>query len=328
MIGNGAAIEISVSRDIPSALGAAGFWEEGGMKTLVVGGTGMIGGYIALRQREEGHQVTISARKPPRAAVLADFPVLLGDYVEDSFTTQDLTPFDAIVFAACNDPRHVPPGLDKAAEDDFYRRANSLAVPRFFALARQAGVRRMAYIGSFYPQAKPDLVGPSGYIRSRLEADEGARALAGPNFHVVSLNAPVVVGCIPGIVPNKARAEWALGRREAPLHAASGGVNCISMRSLYQAIRGGLERGENGRGYLVGGENLRFADFFQLHFRAAGREVEFEIRDDEPMPFFADGALMAGRDGTIFYEPEGVAELGYEPNDMARAVREIIDMVR
>jgi nucleoside-diphosphate-sugar epimerase len=297
------------------------------MKTLVVGGTGMIGGYIALRQREEGHEVVIAARKPPRAAVLADLPVLTGDYTEDSFTASDLEPFDTIVFAACNDPRHVPRGLDKADEDEFYRRNNSLAVPRFFALARQAGVRRMAYVGSFYPQAKPELVGPSGYIRSRLEADEGARALATPDFHVVSLNAPVVIGCIPGIIPNKAQAEWALGRREAPLRAASGGVNCISMRSLYDAIRGGLERGENGRGYLVGGENLHFADYFGLFFQAAGREVTFEIRD-EPMPLFGDGALMAGRNGTIFYQPEGVVELGYEPNDLARAVREIVDMVR
>lgn len=297
------------------------------MKALVVGGTGMIGGYIALHLREEGHEVTIASRNPPRAAVLADFPLLPGSYVDETFMKADLAPFDTIVFAACNDPRHVPRGATRAEADAFYHRANSIAVPRFFALAREAGVRRMAYIGSFYPQARPDLMEPTGYIRSRLDADEGARALATPDFHVVSLNAPVVIGAIPGIVPNKAQAEWALGRREVALTAASGGVNFITMRSLYEAVRGGLERGENGRGYLVGGENLHFADYFKLWFDAAGRDVTFEIRD-EPMPMFPDGALMAGRGGTIFYEPEGVAELGYKPDDMARAVREIVDMVR
>src|SRR5262249_44864741 len=137
-------------------------------------------------------------------------------------------------------------------------------------------------IGSFYPQARPDLMEPTGYIRSRLEADEGARAYAGPDFHVVSLNAPFVIGAIPGIIPNKAMADWALRRRDHPLRAAPGGVNYITMHALYQSVRGGLERGENGRGYLVGGENLRFAEYFQYFFRAAGREVEFEICD-EPM---------------------------------------------
>jgi dihydroflavonol-4-reductase len=34
------------------------------MKTLIVGGTGMIGGYIALRMREAGHEVTLAARNP------------------------------------------------------------------------------------------------------------------------------------------------------------------------------------------------------------------------------------------------------------------------
>jgi dihydroflavonol-4-reductase len=297
------------------------------MKTLVVGGTGMIGGYIALHLREAGHEVTIASRNPPKAAVLGNFPLLPGSYVDETFTTADLAAFETIVFAACNDPRHAPRGATRAETDAFYHRANAIAVPRFFALARKAGVQRMAYIGSFYPQARPDLMEPTGYIRSRLQADEGARALAGPDFHVVSLNAPVVIGAIPGIIPNKAQAQWALGRREAPLKAAGGGVNFITMRSLYEAVVGALERGENGRGYLVGGENLRFADYFKLYFDAAGRDVAFEITD-EPMPMFPDGALMAGRNGTIFYEPEGVAELGYKPDDMARAVREIVDLVR
>jgi hypothetical protein len=46
------------------------------------------------------------------------------------------------------------------------------------------------------------------------------------------------------------------------------------------------------------------------------------------MPMMPDAALMAGRNGTIFYEPDGVAELGYRRRDIARTVREIVDAVR
>lgn len=300
------------------------------MKTLVVGGTGMIGGYIALGLRNEGHEVTLAARNPaPQGTPLTDFDLLRGSYVDDGFTRDQLAGFDNLVFAAGNDVRQVPRGVDQAGEDAFYRRANSEAVPRFFALAREAGIRRAAYIGSFYPQAKPELVGPSGYVRSRLDADEGARAFASPDFHVVSLNAPWVIGWIPGLVPNRALANWALGRLPAspPPYAARGGVNYISMQSLYEAVVGGLTRGENGRGYLVGDQNLHFGEFFQLFFQAAGRDVAFEIRD-EPMAMMPDSALLAGRNGTIFYEPQGVETLGYRQNDMARTVREIVDVVR
>jgi dihydroflavonol-4-reductase len=300
------------------------------MKALIVGGTGMIGGYIALRLREEGHQVTLAARHPvPAGSPLEGFDFLPGSYIDEAFTRGQLEGYDTLVFTAGNDIRQVPRGLNKAAQDGFYRRANSEGVPRFFALAHAAGIRRAAYVGSFYPQARPDLVGPSGYIRSRLDADEGARALAGPDFHVVSLNAPFVIGMLPGLAPAncQAMAQWALGRKDLPLHAARGGVNFISFQSLYEAVRGGLAHGENGRGYLVGDENLHFAEYFELYFRAAGRRVEFSVRD-EPMPMIPDSSLFAGRNGTIFYDPDGVETLGYRRHDMARTVGEIVEFAR
>jgi nucleoside-diphosphate-sugar epimerase len=304
------------------------------MKTLIVGGTGMIGGYIALRMHEAGHEVTLAARNPaPAETPLTNFPILRGSYIEEDFTKGDLEGFEALVFAAAKDPRQAPRGVDKAVVDEFYRRANSVGVPRFGALAKAAGVRTCAHVGTFIPQAKPELVEATGYVRSRLDADEGLRALADERFHVVSLNAPPVVGFIPGLVPAfpvnyKALAEWALGRgRDLPRQAASGGVNFISVESLCQAVVGGLNGGENGRGYLVGDENLHFGEFFSLFFKAAGAPAEFVVRD-EPMPMMSDAMLVAGRNGTIFYEPEGVKELGYAQNDIARTVREIVDYVR
>ncbi len=301
------------------------------MNTLVVGGTGMIGGYIALGLRDEGHDVTVSARKPAAADTpLGGFAFLPGDYVDEDFTRDQLSKFDTIVFTACKDVREAPSKDGRAAEEAFYKKANSEGVPKFFALARDAGVRRAAYIGSFYPQVVPELIKDNLYIKSRLEADEGARALASEDFHIVSLNAPWVIGALPGSTNAlcTAFAQWGLGRLPVPLHAASGGTNFISLQSLYEAVLGGLTKGENGRGYLVGDENLHFADFFKLFFEAAGRPAEFTIQNDEPMALLPDRALFTGRTGTIFYQPEGVAELGYRQKDMARSVREIVDLVR
>lgn len=106
------------------------------MKILIVGGTGLIGGHAALHLHAQGNHVTLAARKPPApGSALARFDVLLRDYVAGNFTRDDLAPFDAVVFAAGNDIRHLPPGTDEAAH---WERANVDAVPRFFALARDA----------------------------------------------------------------------------------------------------------------------------------------------------------------------------------------------
>ena len=83
-----------------------------------------------------------------------------------------LSGFDALVFAAGNDIRHLPPGTDEAAH---WQRANAEGVPAFFRRARHAGIPRAVHIGSFYPQAAPHLVSKSAYVRGRMLADDGVR---------------------------------------------------------------------------------------------------------------------------------------------------------
>jgi dihydroflavonol-4-reductase len=298
------------------------------MRTLVVGGTGGIGGFVSLALAREGHEVAVAARhRAGTESPVAKLPILLGSYSDGDLTKEQLSQFDNVVFSACNDPRQLPPGSTPEQEAAYYHRVNSVGVPRFIALAREAGVRRVAYIGSFYPQARPDLIPTSSYIQSRLAADEGARALAREDFRVVSLNAPWVVGAMKGVASPiyAAMVKYARGEMpELPVFAMPGGVNFISVLSLAEAVIGSFTRGENGRGYLVGDENLRFREFFGLFFKAVGRDVDIPVRD-EPHPIFPDVALLAGRAGTIFYDAEGAEELGYRRHDMARAVQEIAD---
>jgi dihydroflavonol-4-reductase len=303
------------------------------MKTLIVGGTGGIGAYIALHLRELGNSdIAIGARKAPDAASpAASFPIVIGDYAQGTFTAGQLESFDTLIFTAGADIRQVPKGSSPDQEADFYKRVNSEAVPRFFGLAKQAGVRRAAYVGSFYPQARPDLVGEKGYVRSRKDADEGARSFADDSFHVVSLNAPWVVGAAPGLPTGlyEYLTRWALGQMpQVPLTAPPGGSNYISVKSVCESVIGGLDRGENGRGYLIGDENMYYKDLFEMFFRLAGRDdVKLEVRDEEH-PILTDRSLFAGRSGTIFYEPEGSEELGYTRHDVERTAREIVANIK
>jgi nucleoside-diphosphate-sugar epimerase len=110
-------------------------------KTLVVGGTGGIGGFIALALLDAGHEVTLAARHPARPDTpVAELPILLGSYADDDFGEEHLEGFDNVIFSACNDPRQLPPGSTPEQEAAYYHRVNSLGVPRFIALARPAVV--------------------------------------------------------------------------------------------------------------------------------------------------------------------------------------------
>jgi len=292
------------------------------MKTLIVGGTGLTGAHAALHLREQGYDVTLASRSAPESAALADFPHVAGSYIDDDFSDEQLAQFDALVFAAGADIRLLPQGEDDAA---FFERVNSVAVPRFFARARSAGIRRAVYIGTYYPQVVPEKIETSAYVRSRHLADEGVRELATDAFSVCSLNAPFILGHVPGVaLPHlEALVQFAAGRLEGmPAVAPAGGVNHISSRSMSEAIHGALERGEGGRAYLVGDENLSWKDYLQMYFDAVGNSAELTVSEEEH-PLFPDVILYAGRNALISYEPDN-GDLGYSRGNVRATVDDIV----
>ncbi|MGC6328240.1 NAD-dependent epimerase/dehydratase family protein [Rhizorhabdus sp. FW153] len=298
------------------------------MKIIVVGGAGMIGGRAALHLKAKGHDVTIAGRNPPAAGTpLGDLPFLRVDYVNMDFDRDALGQFDALVFAAGNDVRHQPPGVG----DQHWHDANSVGVPRFFEAAKKAGIKRAVNVGSFYPQAAPHLVETNAYVKSRKVSDEGVAALADDGFVAMSINAPFVVGAVPGLVIPMfaAYTQYAEGRfAPMPEFAPPGGTNFISTQSLAEAIEGGLERGEPGGSYLVGDENLSFQDYFGAFFEGVGREKP-PVRDEEH-PMLPDGAIFFGRGNSLFYDtdPKVVELLGYRRNDIVPAIGEIVAQYR
>ena len=300
------------------------------MKVIVVGGTGMIGGHAALHLRSRGHEVTIASRKPPPASsALADLPFARCDYIANDFARSELARFDALVFAAGNDVRHLPADGNS---DAHWLRANAEGVPRFFAAAREAGIRHAVNIGSFYPQACPSVLETSAYARSRKAADDGVRALATDSFRVMSLNAPFVVGSVPGLTVAmfEAYTRYAQGLLPGlPAFAPAGGVNFISTQSLSEAVEGALERGQSGTAYLVGDENLSFAEYFGLFFRACDHNEPLPALDQEH-PLMPDAAILWGRGSTLHYEPdaEQTRLLGYRRGDIARTVGEVVAQYR
>lgn len=299
------------------------------MKVLVVGGAGALGGHCAAHLAAKGHDVTIGGRNPAHPDTpMAKMPFLKGDYIVGDYTPEKLKGFDRVVFAAGNDPRHVPQGSDFA---EFLYKANHEAVPAFFAACREAGVKKAVQLGSFYAQAAPELLEGSAYIRSRLAACEGARAEARDGFEVVSVNAPFMVGCVAG-QPSalfEPYVAWAQGKLPIETFAPAGGTAFMSYRSLSEAIEGALERGENRKAYLVSDENLSFTEYFQMFFDAVGNSTKLETRDQEN-PLLPDVAIPQGRGNYIRIEtdPAEVALLGYRQGDIKAAVEEVVAQYR
>lgn len=300
------------------------------MKILIVGGTGMIGAHTAIHLREEGNDVTVAARNPlAEDSPVRDFPVLLGDYTEQTFTAAQLAPYEGIVFAAGQDIRHMGRGVDEA---EFWERTQTGGVPRFAALAKEAGVSRFVQVGSYYHHLRPEYTETMPYVAARKAADEGARALADEDFNVSTLNPPSILGAISGVSAKRYRKlfSWAAGNEsEIPDFAPAGGTNYLSAHSLAEAIWGALQRAESGKAYLIGDQNLTFTEYFQLLVDAAGGDRAIEERNEEH-PLLPDSFIVQGRGNVIAYEPDpaDVELLGFTRNDCARAIAEMYEIVQ
>ena len=84
---------------------------------MVVCGTGLIGGEIALYLKRTGHDVTLGSRTPTTVPGLADMPFLQRDYIKDNRSDGHLKGFDWLVFSAAADIRNLPQDGSVTPED-------------------------------------------------------------------------------------------------------------------------------------------------------------------------------------------------------------------
>lgn len=296
-------------------------------RVLVVGATGMIGSHIAADLAARGDDVTVMSRRGPSdrdPSAVVGMPRLIADYSDPAASPRELEGFDAVVFAAGNDIRHVQSDEE---DDSFWERMQSVGVPSFAARAKAAGVGRFVQIGSYYHQLRPEWTQRIAYVAARRDADERSRALSAPGFAAMTLNPPSIVGADERALRRFGRMiSWVRGELEEPeLFAPPGGTNYMSVRSLSQATRGALDRGEGGQAYLIGDQNLTYREYFQLLADAAGSGLVIEERDQEH-PFQPDRFIVQGRGAVIAYQPDAAdtAVLGYDRNDVERALGEIV----
>ena len=145
------------------------------MNILVTGVTGYIGSVVAPALQREGHAVRGFARRPDR--VTLDLPVIGGDAVTGDVLQSALQDIEVAYYLIHS--------MEHAEADSFSVRERNGA-ERFAEAARDAGVRRIVYLGGPMPD------GPrSAHLSSRLAVEE---ILLDAVADSVALRASIVIG--------------------------------------------------------------------------------------------------------------------------------------
>jgi len=105
------------------------------MKLFLIGGTGNIGSRILAEAVSRGHDVTVLTRDPGKVKAQPHVTAVKGDILDTAALAKQIKGQNAVIVS-------YSPGYDDAAPKKYEQSSDSV-----IAAARQAGVKRIFYVG-------------------------------------------------------------------------------------------------------------------------------------------------------------------------------------
>lgn len=320
------------------------------MTVLVTGATGFVGAAVARRVLAAGEAVRVLARASSDRSNLAGLDVELveGDLTDRAALNQAVRGCKSVFHVAadyriwCPDPRPM-----MAANVDGTR--------NLMLAAGDAGVSRIVYTSSVAvlglhddrtpadettPSRLEDMIGP--YKQSKFLAESEVMALVEEHdlpIVVVNPSTPVGPRDVKPTPTGRLIVEAAAGRMPAYVDT---GLNLVHVNDVAEGHWLAHERGQAGRRYILGGENMSLQAILGQVAKLVGRrppKVRLPhglvmpiahiseafarlARNREPMTT-VDGVRMA-RKWMFFSSARAESELGYRPGEATDALRDAV----
>ncbi len=248
------------------------------MKILVTGATGYVGHNLALTLARQGKIVHILVRNPQSA--------FIPDHSNINVFTGDITKNETIRLAmqGCEQVFHTAALVKLYARNssDFYD-INVEGTRNVLEAALQTGVKKFVFTstcGVFGPslhvpisETDPRITSfDNDYDLTKYSAEKLVSEYAKKNLHTVIVNASKVFG--PGIETHPISINSTLKRfmEGKPVFCPSPSHYISNFVFIDDLVRGhilAIEKGTSGEKYILGGENLSYAAFFET-IRNAG----------------------------------------------------------
>jgi dihydroflavonol-4-reductase len=248
-------------------------------RVAITGSTGFLGMALAERLRAEGAQVTGLARstsEPLALETLGHLGVLVitGDVARAETLPPLVQGADVVYHCAA------VIGYRRRLEAAM-RSANVLGTRNVIAACRQAGVKRLVHVSSIAAVGvadEPALLNEdsawnaarlrAAYFDTKHESEQEVLAAAAQGLPAVVVNPAAIYG--PSLVASNSGnivTRIASGRLNVAPH---GGMNVVPLSTVVDGALAAARRGEVGRRYILGGENLDYAEIIVRTGRAAG----------------------------------------------------------
>jgi dihydroflavonol-4-reductase len=233
------------------------------MKVFLTGATGFVGHHVARALAAEGADLRLLVRKTSNVSNLEGIAgdTVVGDLLEPAGLKIALGACDAVVHVAADYRLWIP-------DPQTMYRANVDGTRELLKLAREAGVPRVVYTSSvatmhFHtdgtvvnedtPVTLDDMVGH--YKRSKFLAEQEAISAAQNGQKVIILNPTSPIGTNDSKPTPTGRIFVDFLQGKFPAYMETG-LNLVDVSEVARTHVAALTKGQPGRRYILGGENL------------------------------------------------------------------------
>jgi dihydroflavonol-4-reductase len=323
------------------------------MKVFVTGATGFVGHHVARALAADGADLRILVRKTSNLANLEGIAgdTHVGDLSEPETLRSALAGCDAVMHVAADYRLWIP---DPAA---MYR-ANVDGTRELLRMAREAGVPRVVYTSSVAtmhfrtdgivinedtPVLLSEMVGH--YKRSKFMAEQEAIRAAEAGQHVMILNPTSPIGSNDSKPTPTGRIFLDFLNGKFPAYMDTG-LNLVDVTEVARTHVAALTKGQPGRRYILGGENLTLKQILdkmaaitgipsptvRIPFAVAATYAFFEewitgrIRGREPRATLEE--VRMGRKKMFASSARAQQELGFNIVPVYPAMRSAIEWFR
>ena len=247
------------------------------MRFMVTGATGFIGGAVARRLVESGHQVRALVRpgRDPSALELAGIHSVTGDTSDEAALARGLEGVDGLFNVAGH-------YAFWARDRSIFYKTNVDGVKTLLTAARKVGVKRVVHTSTVATLKWPgpgrvadetslaeldDLHGD--YKKSKLLGERAALSFNSPDLEVVIVNPTVPLGPGDRRPTPTGRIIVEFLKRRFPGYVNTG-LNICDVDDIADAHISAFTSGRPGERYILGGENHSLRGIYNLLKQATG----------------------------------------------------------
>lgn len=324
------------------------------MKATITGASGLVGSNLVIELQKEGHQVRCTKRGSSKIDHLSQFPIewVEADLSDIEALTAAFSGSDVVFHCAAlvSFKPHKTPELIKN---------NIEGTGNVIAAVKRAGVKRLVHCSSVAAAAISENGQPvtedqpwnfdkfglaDGYSSTKYEAQQLVLKAAASDIDAVVVNPAYMLGPYDS-KPSSGKLIIDVIKEKVP-GITDGFNNFVDVRDVCRGMIAAWQKGRRGEKYILGNQNLTYAEIFQLVARVAGvKAPSFRVPRPLAVLFGWMGDMqerITGREALVntvavrygyckdyrFSSEKAKRELGYNPGPLEKAIEDAIAWFR